>query len=233
MSTGATIGFVLMVIASYFIGNISFAILLSKTKKQDITKMGSGNPGTMNMLRNFGAKLGALTLVLDALKAAIPCLIALLVFSKYNFGYEALYSVGIACILGHMYPVCRKFKGGKGMASALGVFIVANPLWTFVCFVVAFVYLYFFDYGSIASFLVLTTMAVLQGISPQTSLISSILIFVLFALVIFAHRKNIGRLMIGNEGKVHLKKTLKKIGMKKTIKQKHQDKKEEKKRDIG
>ena len=233
MTTGAIIGFVLMVIASYFIGNISFAILLSKTKKQDITKLGSGNPGTMNMLRNFGAKLGVLTLILDALKAAIPCLIALLVFSNYGFGYEALYSVGIACILGHMYPVCRKFKGGKGMASALGVFIVANPLWTFVCFVVAFVYLYFFDYGSIASFLVLTTMAVLQGISPQTSLISSILIFILFALVIFAHRKNIGRLMIGNEGKVHLKKTLKKIGMKKSIKQKHQDKKEEKKRDIG
>ena len=55
MTTGAIIGFVLMVIGSYFIGNISFAILLSKTKKQDITKMGSGNPGTMNMLRNFGA----------------------------------------------------------------------------------------------------------------------------------------------------------------------------------
>ena len=162
MTTGAIIGYVILVIAGYFIGNISFAIILSKTEKKDITKMGSGNPGTMNMLRNFGAKLGALTLLLDTLKSAIPCLVGLLVFNQFNFGYEALYSVGIAVILGHMFPVCRKFKGGKGMASALGVFIVANPLWTFVCFVVAFIYLYFFLTACIFSFMALIWTIVYQ-----------------------------------------------------------------------
>ena len=226
------IGFVALIIVSYLIGNINFAILLSRTKKKDITTMGSGNPGTMNMLRNFGFKLGALTLLLDALKSAIPCLVGLLVFSPYGFGYEALYSAGIACVLGHSFPVFRKFKGGKGMASAVGIFMVADPIFTIICFVVAFIYLYFFDYGAVASFIVLTAMAVIEGMK-NISLTVNIFIFVLFALVFFLHRSNISRLLIGKEGKIHLQRALKKIGAKKTVKERYKDNKEEKKRDIG
>ena len=132
--------YALLAIGAYLIGNISFAILLSKKKNQDITKMGSGNPGTMNMLRNFGFKTGILTLALDALKGAAPALAGYLLF-----GDHGLYIAGLAVILGHIYPVFRKFKGGKGVACTLGVFLVANPILTLIFFVVAFIYLYFFD----------------------------------------------------------------------------------------
>ncbi len=233
MDIYAIIGLIALIIAAYFIGNINFAILLSRSKKKDITTMGSGNPGTMNMLRNFGFKLGALTLLLDALKSAIPCLVAFLVFTRYGIGYEALYSVGLACVLGHMFPITRKFKGGKGMATAIGIFVVADPLFTVICFVVAFFYLYFFDYGAVASFIVLVSMAVIQALSPTSTLVVQILIFALFALVFFAHRTNIFRLIIGKESKVHLRKSLKKLGMKKTMKDRLKENKEEKKRDIG
>jgi glycerol-3-phosphate acyltransferase PlsY len=114
--------YALLIIGSYFIGNISFAIIISKKKNGDITKVGSGNPGTMNMLRTYGFKLGFLTLVLDTLKGAIPSLIGLLIFGKVG-----LYTAGLSAILGHIFPVVRKFKGGKGIACTLGVFLVADP----------------------------------------------------------------------------------------------------------
>jgi acyl phosphate:glycerol-3-phosphate acyltransferase len=239
MSTFAIIGLVFLIIVSYFIGNISFAIIFSRSQKKDITKIGSGNPGTMNMLRTFGVKFGVLTLVCDALKASIPSLIGFLVFGQFGdvFGVIALYSAGLAVVLGHMFPIVRKFKGGKGMASALGVFIVADPLWTLIVFVIAFLYLYFFDYGAVASFIVLAVMATMQAIFANSlgelAFVVQILIFCLFALVFFAHRTNIKRMLIGKESKVNLKRSLKKLGMKKTLKEAYKDKKDEKKRDIG
>ena len=185
MTTGTIFLLIGFCIASYFIGNIFFAIILSKNQEKNITQMGSGNPGTMNMLRNYGFKLGILTLLLDALKAGIPALIAYYVFLPYNFGTEALYLVGDFCVLGHMFPICRKFKGGKGMASAFGVILVADPLWALICFVLAFVYLYFFDYGAVASLLVLTAMTTIEALSPTATLFTRILILILFALVFF------------------------------------------------
>lgn len=226
------LGFCLLVICSYLMGNISFAVVLSKSKKKDITKMGSGNPGSMNMLRNFGLKMGLLTLFLDSLKSAVSCLIGFLIFNQFGLGYEALYLAGVACVIGHNYPVLRKFKGGKGMACALGVFMVANPLITIICFIIAFIYLYFFDYGAVASFIVLVSMACWECMRTS-SLTVQILIFSLFILVFFAHRSNIKRLLIGSEGKVNLQKSLKKLGLKKTLREKYKDNKEEKKRDIG
>lgn len=244
MSTGLIMLLIAYCIASYFIGNIFFAILLSKNQEKNITQMGSGNPGTMNMLRNYGFKLGILTLICDALKAAIPSLIAYFTFAPHGFGIEALYLVGVMCVLGHMFPVLRKFKGGKGMACAFGVILVANPFWSVVCFIVAFIYLYFFDYGAVASLLFLTIMCTLEALNPPflqairifepaTSIFAHVLILILFALVMFAHRSNMVRLIIGKEGKVHLKRSLKKLGMKPTIKEQRLDKKEEKKREIG
>ena len=244
MTTGAIVLLVIYCIVAYFIGNIFFAIIFSRTQEKNITQMGSGNPGTMNMLRNYGFKMGILTLICDALKAGIPSLIAYFTFAPYNFGTEALYLVGVMCVFGHMYPVLRKFKGGKGMACAFGVILVANPFWSVVCFILAFVYLYFFDYGAVASLLFLTVMCTLEALNPPflqlfrifappASLFAHLLILILFALVMFAHGTNMVRLIIGKEGKVHLKRALKKMGMKKTIKENISDKKEEKKREIG
>lgn len=143
--------YVLLVIVSYFIGNISFARLISKNKNEDITKKGSGNPGTMNMLRNYGIKTGAITLILDVLKGVLPSLAGLLLFRHTGLNESVgLLVAGLSVIVGHMWPVLYKFKGGKGVACALGVFMVANPLWLLISFVIGFVYLWFFDYGSVA-----------------------------------------------------------------------------------
>ena len=108
--------FVLIIICSYFLGNLSFARLLSKKQDKDITKQGSGNPGTMNMLRTFGFKVGILTLFLDVLKGAIPALVGFLVFGGANGGaiaYIGLYSAGLAVVLGHNFPIIYKFKAEK------------------------------------------------------------------------------------------------------------------------
>src|SRR5574344_701100 len=153
MNTEEIIKLVILIICSYFVGNISFARLISKNKeKLDITKSGSGNPGSMNMLRTFGFKIGLLTLVCDVIKGAIPSLCGLLLFGfNTTMGTIALYSAGLSTIIGHIYPVCYKFKGGKGIACTLGVFLVADPLWLSIFFVFGFLYLWFFDYGSVAS----------------------------------------------------------------------------------
>ena len=136
------IKFCVLVIISYFIGNISFARVFARLKKGDITKSGSGNPGTMNMLRTYGFKLALLTLILDACKGAIPSLIGMFLFKSEGatMSIIGLYVGGISAIIGHIYPLIYKFKGGKGIATTIGVFAVANPLWLLVFFVIAFGY---------------------------------------------------------------------------------------------
>ena len=125
------LSFILIVLVSYFIGNISFARILTYKKETKITELGSGNPGTMNMARNFGWKLGLLTLILDMLKAIIPCLATYFLAKYYLIEIPTniyVYTAGLSVILGHMFPVCFKFKGGKGIACSLGVFAVVYPL---------------------------------------------------------------------------------------------------------
>lgn len=209
-----------LIIFAYFVGNISFARIISRVEHRDITKSGSGNPGTMNMLRTGGVKSGLLTLLSDVFKGALPCLIAYLVFKQNGEVMQliALYSCGLAVVVGHIYPICYKFKGGKGVACAIGVFLVANPLWLLLMFVVAFVYLWFFDYGSIASFIVISAMVVIEGLKPvtQQNILIPILMFLIFALILFAHRQNIYRLLVGKENKANLKKSIRKqLGKKK------------------
>ena len=210
------------------IGNISFAIILSRKKNNDITKLGSGNPGSMNMLRNFGFKTGFLTLTLDCLKGATPALVGML-----TLGEHGLYLAGLGVVLGHIYPVVRKFKGGKGVACTLGVFLVANPLWTLAFFVIAFFYLLFFDYGAIASFIVVTAMTIIEAGAHAGDLMVSILLFLIFFIVFFSHRKNITRLLIGKENKANLKRALSKLKSKKTHEEKKTAKKQAKQREIG
>ena len=110
---------------SYFCGNISFARMIARTKHDDITKMGSGNPGSTNTLRQYGFKLGALNLLLDMLKCFIPCLAAYYIFDK---SYLMLYIAGVSCIVGHIYPIIWGFKGGKGVATIMGLFFAANHI---------------------------------------------------------------------------------------------------------
>lgn len=218
---------ILLCIGSYFFGNISFARILASIKKGDITKSGSGNPGTMNMLRTYGVKAGIVTLVLDFLKAFIPCLIGKLILPE--IGDLGVYISGVAVVIGHIYPVIYKFKGGKGIACSIGVFAVANPVVLLCFFVVAFAYLWFFDYGAIASFIIVTGLTCIQGYNYYQDFLNgmytheqylalSILLFLIFGLTWFAHRTNISRMLLGKENKANLQYHIKKKMKKEQIK---------------
>lgn len=206
---------VLVVIISYLCGNISFARIISKSKKDDITKLGSGNPGSTNILRNYGAKYGVLNLALDMFKGFVPSLV-----SYYVFGhdYVMLYIAGISSMLGHIYPVFFGFKGGKGIATMLGMFLAANPIVTLICVGVGAVIWAIFEYGSVVSFLCITTLTVVEGIRARMNLdvvsrkIICLILFAIFIFTWYAHRKNIERLLLGKESKASLiKKTKKKL----------------------
>lgn len=201
---------VLIVFVSYFMGNISFSRFLARTKNQDITKLGSGNAGSTNILRNFGFKYGVLNLVLDILKGFVPSFLAYKIFGD-NLVY--LYIAGISVMIGHIYPIIFKFKGGKGIASMLGVFLASDPIVTLIVIVVAAVSWLIFKYGSVASFICVTALTVYEGIKAKALLgnepkIVCALLFVIFCLTWYAHRANIERLLCGRESKVSLiKKT--------------------------
>lgn len=229
--------FILLFVGAYLIGNFSFARIISHKKNSDITKLGSGNPGTMNMLRNFGIKSGALTLLLDAVKGALPALIGFLAFGGTAGGglaYVGLYVGGLGAILGHNFPVFYKFKGGKGVACMLGIFLVARPLETLIVMVAVFLYLCVFDYASFGSFLLITAMTIMEAIRINLAAYAfgidialKIILFGMFFLCFFMHRQNILRLLVGKENKVNLRKAMAKLGKKK------QTKKENKQKEIG
>ena len=206
----------LTVLISYFCGNISFARIIAKFKHDDITKLGSGNPGSTNILRNYGFKFGVLNLLLDMLKAYIPCIAAYYIFDK---SLVMLYIAGVSSMVGHIYPVVWGFKGGKGIATMMGLFLAANPIATAIVLAVGFVVWAIFEYGSVVSFLCITSLTVIEGIRVRWVLelgdrkIVCLILFAIFLFTWFAHRKNIERLLLGKESKARLiKKSKKKLG---------------------
>ncbi len=209
------IKFVAVALVSYLIGNFNSAITISKLKKNDIRKLGSGNPGTMNMFRNFGKGIGWLTLAFEALKGALPCLIGWFVCGEsLAFGEDktGLYAGALSVIVGHIFPVFYKFRGGKGIASSVGVCLVINWWATLISFTVGALVLIFFHIGSVTSFIIISFPIILDAFSLSGSggnLASLILLFALFCMTLFAHTKNILKLYSGTERKVILFKSRK------------------------
>ena len=212
--------YALLILFSYFLGNISWSRIISKAKNVDITKQGSGNPGATNMLRTFGAKIGFLVLLLDAIKGVVPAIAGKLLFKYTGLNQDiGLFVAGLSAVVGHMFPIIYKFKGGKSVSTTIGIFMVANPLWLVVAFVLGFLYVWLFDYVSVASLFIVAFMSGLQGYLysrpevygnlPAVLIPLNVLIFLIFALVWYAHRKNIARLLLGKENKANLQKSFK------------------------
>lgn len=212
----------LIAVGAYLFGNINTAITVSKILGKDIRTVGSGNPGTMNMSRVFGIKIGALILVLDILKGVIPTLIAKLVFGDLVFSDTQLpiyllsqYMAGFFVVIGHIFPAFYRFKGGKGIASTIGVFAVAEWYIMIIFGVVALAFIFITEIGSMGSFLATTPPAIVacirlyndyyKGIvNPSANMITYFIISNMFILGIivltwFAHRKNIENLLSGDE----------------------------------
>lgn len=205
----------LTIVISYFCGNISFARMISNYKHDDITKLGSGNPGATNVLRNYGLKFGLLNLFLDMMKAFIPAISAFYIFGQ---SYVMLYIAGVSSMIGHIFPVVWKFQGGKGISSMMGIFMASNPIATLIALTVGIVIWAIFEYGSVVSFLCISSLSVTEGIrfssleSATDRIIIYVIIYSIFLFTFFAHRKNIERLFLGKEKKAKLlKKKEKKV----------------------
>ncbi len=206
----------LVAVGAYFIGNINNAVMISKIKGKDIRTCGSGNPGTMNMLRTFGKLIGVLTLILDVLKGVVPCLLGWLFMGNGQFlrlGSDRLgmYVGGVCAALGHVYPVLMKFKGGKAVATILGVCLTIQPIYTLAFFAVGVAFLFATQIGSLTSFIMVCAPLAAEGvIAAQNPLwYASLILFTMFALTLFAHRSNMVKLFSGYERKVVLVKSKK------------------------
>lgn len=188
----------------YLLGSLNSAVIVSKSMfKDDIRKYGSGNAGFTNMMRTYGTKAAAITFAGDILKAVVAVLIA-----WYLRGYLAAYLAGLACFFGHLYPCFCQFKGGKGVLSAAAMMLVLDVR-IFVGLVAVFLLgaliTKYISFGSILAamiFPLLTSRLNVTGFSLVV-LIS----FVMAAMVVFKHRKNLVRIFNGTESKFSFKKS--------------------------
>lgn len=222
--------FLLIAFLCYLIGCVNFAKIISGKRNKDITKIGSGNPGTMNMTREFGLKVGALTFFCDALKGGIPAVVCFFIYRGYVFAGTQVYVsdfiryfCGVFVILGHIFPVTMKFKGGKGIASTLGLFwfclACENGWWLLFGFMVILcvvLYIYVSEWGSMGSLLGVTGFSIIQSIkfvwiygqTPLNPFLVCLFVMILFLNVLtwVAHRKNLRRLFSGEEHRTSIKK---------------------------
>jgi acyl phosphate:glycerol-3-phosphate acyltransferase len=187
---------ILLLIAAYLLGSVPTGLLLARAMGVNIREAGSGNIGATNVYRTMGRKVGILTLVGDCLKGLIPVLVA----AWLDLPEAWVAAVGLAAFLGHVYTVFLRFKGGKGVATALGVFLGTSPFSVLLALVVFALTLYKWRYVSLASVAAAACIPVLvwgTGGAPELILMS----VVIAAVVIFRHRENISRLRAGTENK--------------------------------
>ena len=204
---------VVSAIIDYLIGSINFSVILTKKMAGfDVREKGSGNAGTTNMLRAVGKKAAAITLVCDILKGVVAILIAMFIGNVVEEANKPLLVqiAGIAVILGHTFPIFFKFKGGKGVATSLGVLIMSNWQIGLICLVFALILIVLtqmVSVGSIAAAIlypVLTLFIPENYIVPGNYLIYSVILAI---LVVFNHRENVKRLLNGTENKISFKGT--------------------------
>lgn len=183
----------LVVIAGYVIGTFPSAILIATRKGVDITKVGSGNPGTSNIARALGWKYGFMVFAMDAGKGAIAVALGLLAS-----GRPLAYLCGAASILGHMFPAQRRFRGGKGIATGGGVILVMHPIETLILIAIWFVLLKLTRKASIGSIVVVPLVPILFALfgTEGWEIFTVIAIGVLIEI---RHVSNIKRLISGDE----------------------------------
>ncbi len=200
-------GMLVVVIAGYLLGSINFAIIISgRTYKDDIRQHGSKNAGMTNMMRTYGKKAAGLTLLGDALKAVVACLIG-----YAFFGQLGAYIAGMSCVFGHVFPVFYKFKGGKGVVTTAVTILMCNPFVFVILFALFVAILAMTKYLSLASIMsVLMYPFILNGIEVWLNGGCPYVLFALIIalLVVFKHKDNIKRLQNRTESKFSFKKSV-------------------------
>tara|TARA_B100000886_G_C20419642_1_gene490907 strand:- start:1605 stop:2183 length:579 start_codon:yes stop_codon:yes gene_type:complete len=184
-------------LCSYFLGSIPFGLFLSKIfLKKDIRKSGSGNIGATNVFRAGGKFLSLLTLLLDGAKGYL----AVFFTSKYSVDYLILSSLIV--FIGHLFPVWLKFRGGKGVATYIGILFAFDLFFPFVFVIIWTLIILITKYASVASLISTAVVFIfsvfLKGVDQ------SLILFIFLILIIFTHRGNIWRLKSGTEEKINL-----------------------------
>ena len=210
---------VLVIIVAYVLGSIPFGFLIVRAKDGgDIRQTGSGGTGATNVSRRAGKVAGVLTLILDALKGATAVLIAVWVLSAPQASalrgaalppssVWCVAAAALAVIIGHIFPIWLKFRGGKGVATGVGAFLVLMPIVVGVAAIIFIVIMLLTRYVSLASIVAALSIPVLtllmhNSVSPQSDLAPMMTVAVVGALlIVFAHRENVRRLVQGRESK--------------------------------
>ena len=188
---------ILVLFYSYFLGSIPFGLIITKVfLRKDIRKVGSGNIGTTNVLRTGKKSLAIATLIFDILKGYVSVVITLKYFN------DLVYFSALICFIGHIFPVWLKFKGGKGVATYLGIIfalsfkfgIIFGISWLLISFI--------FKYSSLSSMIGALIVFVYSMFLDNITL--SIFLFITFIIILFTHRENIVRLKDSSETKIKL-----------------------------
>ena len=218
---------VIVFIVSYLVGSINFSKILSwHGWHKNIEKQGSGNPGTMNMLRTYGFKAAIATLALEAIKSGLTAWLCAFILKGYNtpevtYNMTVFFFSGFALVMGSCFPLLGTIKGGKGVATAFGVFMFSE-LWyvALALFVVGIILIAVTEYGFLSS------MAFIIGVSIATTIyvfvlnisydwLITLLVWLICILIVVKHRKNFYRLFTHQENKANFKASFMKMFKKK------------------
>lgn len=189
--------FFCLIILSYFFGAIPSGVWIGKIFKNiDVRDYGSKNSGATNSYRVLGAKLGIAVLIIDVLKGFIPLYIA----SKFNLAYNDLVILGLVAILAHTFSYFISFKGGKGVATSLGVFLFLAPVITLILLVIFILVVYFTKYISLGSITAAFLLPIFTFFTHRDTYLFTLSV-VIAIFVIYRHKTNISRLLSGTENK--------------------------------
>jgi|SRR6516225_4422921 glycerol-3-phosphate acyltransferase PlsY len=184
----------IVILAAYCLGSIPFAFVLARRWGADLRGIGSGNLGAANVVRASGIRAGVIVALLDVAKGAASVLLA----ERFGANATAPALAGIAAVVGHVYPIWLRFRGGKGVATACGVFSVLTPVAVppaLAVFVATVWLTKYVSAGSLLASIVLPSVAYAAG-SPGTAVVAA---FVCSGLIVFRHRSNLARLRTGTE----------------------------------
>ena len=203
---------VLVVLGSYLLGSLSFAVIVSRFMGlADPRSYGSKNPGATNVLRSGSKKAAILTLLFDAVKGGLPVALVLAWGPAYGLGAGTAAMAGLAAFLGHLFPVFFGFVGGKGVATAVGVLVGMNGMLALATLVTFGIVVYFSRYVSLASMVAAVFAPVFylfgDGVVWQADAAEVLALAVMAVLLIWRHRENINRLVAGTESKIGAKKS--------------------------
>ena len=188
--------YLIIILIAYLLGSIPFGFLLTRIfLKKDIREIGSGNIGATNALRTGNKLIGYSTLTLDILKAVLPIIYIKIYFTDY------IYIASLSTFLGHVFPVWLKFKGGKGVATYIGILFSINLIYGFI-FIVSWIIIFLISkYSSLSSIIASLMIPIYLFLFDNNN---SIFFIIMFVLIFYTHRENIKRLKNKEESKTKI-----------------------------